>query len=270
MEGQRPAADGVGAGEAGTLLNLPDSVEILGCRVHRVDMDTTLAAILDFVRSGQGHIIVTADSYAITIAQEDEEFRRIINEADLVTPDSTGVLLGSRFAGDALPCRVTGCDIAQRMCQMAAREGFTVYLLGAKPGVAQQAAQNLQQCYQGLRIAGCRDGYFADDESEAVAAEIKASGANALLVGLGIPRQEKWIKSHLAETGVQVAMGVGGSFDVISGNIKRAPECMQKHGLEWAYRFAKDPRKIYKLAVLPKFLLAVIWDRLFGRRSRNR
>jgi N-acetylglucosaminyldiphosphoundecaprenol N-acetyl-beta-D-mannosaminyltransferase len=245
------------------------TVHILGCKVHRLDMETTLAAILEFVKSGQGHIIVTADSYGITLAQQDEEFRRIINDADLVTPDSTGVLLGSRFAGDALPFRVTGCDVAQRMCEMAARESFRVYLLGAKPGVAQQAADKLVEHYPGLQIAGCRDGYFQDGESEAVAADVRASRANALLVGLGIPRQEKWIKRHLAGTGVQVAMGVGGSFDVISGNIKRAPEWMQRHGLEWAYRFAKDPSKIYKLVVLPKFLFVVMWDRLFVRRNKN-
>ena len=241
------------------------AINIFGVKVNRVDMNTTLSAIRAYVRSGKPHMIVTADSYALVLAQTDEDFRSIVNNADLVTPDSSGILLGAKWLGTPLIGRVSGIDIAQNMCKMAAEEGFSVFLLGAAPGVADMAAQKLKQTYLGLAIAGTRDGYFKPEQDTEVVSQIRDSGAQALFVALGIPKQEKWIRDHMQELGVSVAMGVGGSFDVISGKIKRAPVWMQRACLEWAYRLLKDPRKIYKVAVLPRFLGLLIKEKFCAR-----
>ena len=239
-------------------------ISLLGVRVHRVDMDATLGIIREFIGSGNPHIIVTADASAIVIAQSDEDFRDIINNADLVTPDGAGLLKAAKLFGTPLIDRVSGVDIANNVCRMAAEDGFSVFLLGAKPGIAKLAAERLKQQHPGLGIAGTHHGYFTDAENAAIAAEVRDSGAKVLLVGLGIPRQEKWIRDHLSEIGVCMAMGVGGSFDVLSGQINRAPVWMQRHGLEWIYRLAKDPKKITKVATLPRFVMLVLKQRLFG------
>jgi N-acetylglucosaminyldiphosphoundecaprenol N-acetyl-beta-D-mannosaminyltransferase len=235
-----------------------DSITLLGVRIHRVDMPTTMDLIHGFIARGKPHILVTADASGISLAQRDEDFRQLVNNADLVTPDGSGLLWAGSKLGTPLIERVSGVDIARNLCEMAAREGFSVYFLGAAPGVAEQAAGNLKSQYPGLTVAGTRDGFFTDEESSAIAAEIKASGAKALLVAMGIPRQEKWIRDHLNDLGVCVAIGVGGTFDVFSGNVKRAPKWMQNHGLEWAYRLAMNPRKISKVAELPKFAKLVL------------
>ncbi len=252
-------------GETGHGEDIP-AITLLGVRVHRVDMDATLRAIREWVRGDAGHFIVTADASAIVIAQSDDEFKRIVNSADLVTPDGAGILLGSRWLGTPLQSRVSGVDIARHICAMAAEEKFPVYFLGAAPGVAEQAVENLKKDYPGLPVAGIRDGYFSTAQDAEVAAEVKASGAKALLVAMGIPRQEKLIFNHLADMGVSVAIGVGGSFDVFSGKVSRAPVWMQKHGLEWLYRLAQNPKKISKVATLPRFVMMVMRERLFGRR----
>ena len=244
------------------------SIEMLGVKVNKVNMDTTLNAVRAYVHSGKPHMIVTADSFGIVMAQTDNEFRGIVNGADLVTPDSSGILLGAKWLGTPLLGRVSGIDIAQNMCKIAAEEGFSVFLFGAAPGVADLAAQKLQETYPGLVIAGTHDGYFDAEQETEIISQIKNSGAHALLVALGIPKQEKWISSHINELGVCVAMGVGGSFDVISGKIKRAPVLVQKLYLEWAYRFIKDPSKVYKVSVLPKFLAMVLREKFTAKRSK--
>lgn len=247
-----------------------DSITLLGVRIHRVDMTTTMDLIGRFIAEGTPHILVTADASGISLAQRDEDFRQLINNAHLVTPDGSGILWAAQRLGTPLIERVSGVDIARNLCAMAAHDGFSIYLLGAAPGVAEQAARNLTQQYPGLQIAGIHDGYFSDSESKAIAAGIKASGAKALLVAMGIPRQEKWIRDHLNDLGVCVAIGVGGTLDVFSGNVKRAPEWMQRHGLEWAYRLAKNPRKISKVAELPKFARMVMREQARRLRRGNK
>lgn len=238
-------------------------VTLLGVNVHRVDMAATLGLIRGFVASGKPHVIITADSSGIVRAQNDAEFRNLINNADLVTPDSAGVLWAARKLGTPLIERVSGVEIAREMCRIAAEDGFSIYFLGAAPGVAELAAENLKRQYPGLQVAGTHDGYFDPLHDREIAALVKASGAKALLVAMGIPRQEKFIRDNMDELGVCAAMGVGGSFDVFSGKVKRAPEWFQNHGLEWLYRLAMDPKnKISKVWSLRKFVSLVIRARI--------
>jgi len=237
------------------------SIDLLGIRVHRLDMDTTLSRIREWVRGNQPHMIVTADASMVVTARSDEDLREIINSADLVTPDGSGILLGSKWLKMPLEHKVSGVEIARQMCRMAAEDGFSVYFFGAAPGVADLAAENMAKQNPGLKVAGVRDGFFSEADSPEIARRIRESGAKALLVAMGIPKQEKWIRDHLGELGVSVAIGVGGTFDVFSGKVKRAPVWMQRHGLEWAYRLASNPRKISKVATLPRFVGMVLREK---------
>jgi len=246
-------------GEAGSV----PCVSLLGVKVHSLDMDRALDIVRGYARGGEPHIVVTADASMIVAARDDEDLRSIVNSADLVTPDGSGILLGSKWLGRPLLDRVSGVDLSRQLCRMAAEDGFSVFLLGAAPGVAEEAARNLEGEFAGLKIAGTHHGYFSEAESAEIAAMVKQSGAGALLVALGIPRQEKWIRDHLGELGVGVAIGVGGTLDVFSGRVKRAPAWMQRHGLEWLYRLARNPRKIAKVATLPRFMALVLREKFF-------
>lgn len=234
-------------------VNVLGDMSILGVRVHVVDKEAALDCIEDFIRSGQPHMVVTADSSAVVLAQDDEELRRIINSADLVTPDSIGILWAARRFGTPLPERVSGVDIVEFLCEKAACSGYRIYLLGAAPGVADVAADRLRERFPGLHIAGTHHGYLTPEESESVAVRVKEANPDILFVAMGIPLQEKWIRRHLEQIGVPVAMGVGGTFDVLAGRTRRAPKWMQQCGLEWLYRLARNPRKIRKCATLPVF-----------------
>ncbi len=262
MQTRDPETSGAPAAEA------LSSIDVLGVKVHRIDMRQALEAIRGFVSVGKPHIVVTADSSMVVLAQRDADFRELVNSADLVTPDSSGILLAAKLLGTAIKERVSGVDMSGEICRMAAEDGLSVYLLGGAPGVAEAAAEKLTETYPGLEIAGTQHGYFEHSEDGAIAAQVRASGAKALLVGMGIPRQEKLIRDHLGELGVCVAMGVGGTFDVLSGKVKRAPAWMQRHGLEWLHRLAKNPRKISKVATLPMFLAMVLRQKVSSRKSK--
>lgn len=238
-----------------------DGVTVLGVKIHRVDMQAAMGLIRRFALGNSPRIVVTADASAVSLAQRDRDFLNLVNSADLVTPDGAGILWAARRLGKPLIERVSGVDICRELCKIAAEEGFSVYLLGAAPGVAEKAARNLAAEFPGLIIAGTHDGYFSEQESPKIAQQIRESGAKALFVAMGIPKQEKWIREHVERTGVGVAIGVGGSFDVFSGNVRRAPVWMQKHGLEWLFRLITNPRKISKVAELPRFAWAVLTAR---------
>ena len=245
----------------------PEAVSILGVRLHAVTMAQALAEAERFIREDKPHMIVTTDATGLMRAHDDAEFRRIVNEADLVTPDGAGVVLSARLLNIPLEARCAGCDMVVGLCEVAARLGRSVYLLGAAPGVAEKAAGKLREQVPGLQVAGCRDGYFADEQEPAIVEEIRRARPGVLFVALGIPRQEQWIRRHLEQLNVPVCVGVGGSFDVISGLKQRAPVWMQRAGLEWLYRVAKEPRRLPRLAALPRIVLLSFAELLRPPRS---
>jgi N-acetylglucosaminyldiphosphoundecaprenol N-acetyl-beta-D-mannosaminyltransferase len=161
--------------------------------------------------------------------------------------------------------RVSGVDMLVHLCGRATDLGHSVFLLGAAPGVAESAAKKLIERFPGLNVAGTQHGYFVPEETEDVLRRIREAEPDLLFVAFGIPMQEKWIRRHMEKLNVPVCMGVGGSFDVISGNVKRAPKWMQRHGLEWVYRLASNPKKIGKVMTLPRFVLMVLRARMLGR-----
>jgi N-acetylglucosaminyldiphosphoundecaprenol N-acetyl-beta-D-mannosaminyltransferase len=244
-----------------------DSISILNVRIDQINMHRAIEMIEGFIQSGSPHIVVTADASAVVIAQNDEEFRQIVNNADLVTPDSTGIMLASRWYKTPLTEKVSGVDLTVELCALAAKKGYPIFLLGSAPGVTDDAAENLKQRFPGLIVAGTHHGFFESDEE--VVQEIAASGAKILFVAMGIPKQEKWIAKYMDRLGIGVAMGVGGTFDVLSGRVKRAPEWMRRHGLEWVHRLASNPKKISKVATLPKFLWLVALDLVFKKRTTD-
>ncbi len=241
------------------------AVWLLGLPVHPITREEARAAIEEFAADGQTHLIITADASALILARRDKEFRRIFRSASLVTPDGAGVVQALRFLGRPVSQRVCGADLAVDLAEMASEHGWSMFLMGAEPGVAEEAAKRLVERFSGLKIAGCQDGYFTDDEP--VVHRIEELRPDILLVAMGMPKQEKWFWKHRDRLGVRIAMGVGGTLDVLSGRVKRAPGFFQRHGLEWLYRVAtRPPSKSAKLALLPVFGALAI--REIGRKRR--
>ena len=244
------------AGESDTLTETQaiDSVPLHGLRVNRVTMDQTLQILDQFVREGGPHHVVTLDASMCVTAGEEPDLKRIIERADLITPDSSGVLWACRRMGQPLAHRVSGVEIVERLCALSPERGYKLYFFGAAPGIAESAAAKMRERYPGCRIVGARDGFFQPADEPAIVSEIRAVEPDILCVALGIPKQEKFIDRHREALGVPVMIGVGGTFDVISGTVKRAPIWMQKANLEWLYRLYKNPRKISKVMTLPRFV----------------
>jgi len=234
------------------------SVEILGIPVHRVTMVQTLDILDQFVKSGQPHFVITADASGAVQAQSDAEFRALFDRADLVTPDSAGILWASKRYGKPLTERVSGVEIVEHICRASATGGYRIYFLGAAPGVAESAAEAMRKRYPGCQIIGTRDGFFKPEKEAKIANEIAALAPDFLFVAMGIPRQEKFILSTQPVIRAGVAMGVGGTFDVFSGNVKRAPKPMQNLRLEWLWRLAQNPKKMDKVKLLPQFVSLVM------------
>lgn len=234
------------------------AVSVFGVRVHAVSMDEAVRYILRFVQEGAPRQVVTADSSMVMMAQSDEHLREIINRADLVTPDSIGILWACRRHGIAMPERVSGVDIVSRLVQVSAQTGLRLYFLGAQPGVAEQAVKRLQAIYPGVQIVGCHHGYFPPEAEAGIVQQIREARPDVLCVALGIPKQEKWIDRYRHVLGVPVSIGVGGTFDVLSGRVRRAPLWMQRMGIEWLWRVTHNPRKISKVMLLPRFAWKVL------------
>ena len=239
-------------------------VKVLGVDFDYLTMMEAVGRIATYLASGRPHQVVTANSEMVMLAQEDAEFKKILAEADLVTGDGAGIVWASGRYGNKMPGRVTGIDLIYSLLPVLAKKKYRIYFLGAAPGVAEEAKAKLLTLYPELNFVGIRDGYFAKEEEHAVLAEIKEAKPDLLLVALGFPRQEKWIKEHLPFLQTPVAIGVGGSFDVISGKIERAPRWMQKCSLEWLYRLYLEPKRIGRMMVLPRFVLAVLKDQKKG------
>ena len=236
-----------------------DRVDILGCGVDLVDAASALECIMGFVRDGRSaHVVTFGAEMAIRAARE-PAYRQVVNGADLVVADSVGVVWASRILGRPLHERVAGIELVERLCDVA---DFPMFLLGAAQGVAESAAAQLSAAHPRLRIVGTHHGYFEDRGSAPIVGAIKASGARLVLVALGVPRQEYWIRENLAQLGALACIGVGGAFDVWAGKVPRAPEAWRRAGLEWLYRLAREPRRVGRQLALPEFAMRVLLQRL--------
>ena len=235
---------------------------ILGVRTDNVNYEQALSLIEGFIVSSSPHQVVTVNPEFIVAAQSDDNFRNILNASSLALPDGIGLLWAARFLGHPLQERVTGTDSVQRVAALAAQKGYSLFLLGAAPGVAVATAARLCQTYPGLRIAGTHAGSPALEEEDEIVRLIQKGRSDILFVAYGAPAQDKWIARNLDRLGAPVAMGVGGAFDFISGRAKRAPRWLQRLGLEWLHRLACEPWRWRRMLALPKFVWLVVRERL--------
>lgn len=236
--------------------------DILGVGFDSITLPQAVEKAVDLLERGGTHYVVTPNPELVQRAGKEPPFRDVLNGADLVLPDGVGITYAAKILGRPLAARVPGIDFAAALCGELAKSGRKLFLLGAKPGVAEQAAENLKKEHPGLTVCGVHDGYFKEDGP--VAAEIRAAGADAVFVCLGFPRQEYWMAQHGGETGAALLVGLGGSLDVFAGQVKRAPKGFQKLGLEWLYRLITQPSRIGRMAKLPLFLFSAVGARIKG------
>lgn len=243
-----------------------NKVDILGVAIDPVTMDEAVEKIEGFLKEDKVHAVFTPNSEFIMVARQNEAFRQVLNQGDLLVADGSGVILASRILGLQLRQRVPGIDLVKTLLKTRRDRPLRVFLFGSKPGIAEKAAENMLREFPGFEVAGCRNGFFQENDMNDILNEIRAARPDLLLVALGMFRQEKFIIDHRDVLNVPVCIGVGGSLDVFAGAVKRAPEFYQKHGLEWFYRLCKEPWRFKRMLALPKFVLVALAARLRGRR----
>lgn len=205
------------------------------------------------------HYVVTPNPEFLLAAEKDPDFRRVLNSADLALPDGIGVVYSAKIMGRPLKARVPGIEFAEDMLACLDERGGRLFLLGARPGVAEKAGENILARYPNITLCGTQDGYFRDEET--VLLKVAAARPDLLFVCLGAPKQEKWMARWGRHTGARLAIGLGGALDVFAGNVERAPESWQKLGLEWAYRLKKEPQRAGRMARLPLVLVKAAGER---------
>jgi N-acetylglucosaminyldiphosphoundecaprenol N-acetyl-beta-D-mannosaminyltransferase len=237
------------------------SVSILGVRVDAITFDQVLEHIEAFIQQGSPHQIVTVNPEFIMTAQGDDKFRDIINHAALALPDGIGVWWASRHLGKPVPERVPGVDLVKRLAGLSAARGYSLFFLGAKPGVAEQAVAALKSRHPGLSVAGTYAGSPDPREDKLIVDRIRATSPHVLFVAYGAPFQDHWIARNLERIGVPVCIGVGGSFDYIAGVQPLAPQWLRCLGLEWSYRLITQPWRWRRMLALPRFAWQVLWSK---------
>ncbi|ARO86547.1 glycosyltransferase [Nitrosospira lacus] len=221
-------------------------IEMMGCQIDNLSMEETLHTIEKFIQSGRPHQHVVVNVDKLVKASRDVELRRIINECPLINVDGMPVVWASRLLGKPLKERVAGVDLFESLMKRSAEKGWRVYLLGAREEVVLGVKQVYMRKYSGLTVAGYRNGYWKPEEEAEVVEQIKAAQADLLFVAISSPMKEHFLGRYQAEMKIPFAMGVGGTFDVAVGKVKRAPVWMQGAGLEWFYRFLQEPRRMFK------------------------
>ncbi|CUH94241.1 hypothetical protein P22_0307 [Propionispora sp. 2/2-37] len=233
-------------------------IPVLDIMIDSVTMQEALDAIETFLTEDRPHLVATANAEMVMMAKEDQELACILNKADLVVPDGAGVVWAARYLGHSMSERVAGYDLTQRLLAQAARKGYRVFLFGGAPGVAEKAKETAERLYPGIVIVGTRNGYLADGEEHQLVDTIRKEKPAILLVALGVPKQEKWLYRNLDTLQIPVCIGVGGTFDVMAGNVRRAPLWMQQANLEWLFRLLCQPYRAIRMLALPRFVCQVI------------
>jgi N-acetylglucosaminyldiphosphoundecaprenol N-acetyl-beta-D-mannosaminyltransferase len=241
------------------------TIDILGVPVDSITMKEAIAKIESFLDESGVHAIFTPNAEIMMAAQREPELKEILSNADMLTADGAGVVLASKLLGRRVPEKVSGIDLVQNIFKTCASKGLRIFLFGAKPGVAQEAAEKITAANPGIVIAGCRDGYFTPDQENDIVNEINSARADLLIVALGAPKQEKWIARNKNALNVKVCMGVGGTIDILSGRVQLSPDFFRKNGLEWLHRLYREPRRARRMMDLPRFMIRVMWEKFTGR-----
>lgn len=246
--------------------------EIWGVPVDNVSTQYALGKVRMWINEERRFaFIVTPNALAVYESRKNKALLEAFQEADLAIADGMGLFWGMSFLGHPVQERIPGVDFMEQLCRLAAGEGWPVFFLGGRPGIAEKAAHRLVEKYPNLLVAGVADGFFDERLSGEICEKISASGAKLLFVALGSPRQELWISEHRDALASLVAMGVGGSFDIFAGCLKRAPEKWQRAGLEWLFRLLQEPWRWKRVIKLPLYVLAVLLTKfgLFGKVRNN-
>ena len=252
-----------------------ERVNLGGVLIDRVDRDTAVHRIRDFLQSGRLNQIVTVNLDFVAIAQRDGDFRETLNAAELAVADGMPLVWVSRMSGESLPQRLTGVELVDECCRVAAETGRTVFLLGAAPGIADVAADRLRERFPTLRIAGVYAppfGSLSAEENERMLQRINAAQPDFLFVALGAPQQDVWIRDNRDRLNVPVCMGVGCVLDLLAGVVSRAPAWMQHSGLEWLFRLLQEPGRLWRRYILDDIpiLVWLAWRGLRGQRGDSR
>ncbi|BCJ87840.1 WecB/TagA/CpsF family glycosyltransferase [Effusibacillus dendaii] len=240
---------------------MKSAVNILGVPFSSLSFDETIALIRDWMGGSEPRQIVTANPEIVMLARRDPDFLKLLQQADLVTPDGIGIVYAAKILEKASVDRVTGIDILPFLFETANQSKWPVYLLGASPESNRRAIENLSRLYPNALFKG-RDGFFSDQEIPSILEEIRSFTPRLLLVGLGLGKQEKFIARYLKQLHVPVSIGVGGCIDIYAGTVRRAPLVWRKLQLEWLYRLLKQPSRWRRQLVLPHFAWIVIRKRL--------
>lgn len=245
------------------------TVQVLGVPVAQLDAEAALTEVVRLYEARAPALLAYVNAHTLNIAWTNETYRALLRDADLVLNDGAGLALAGRLKRRPFPANLNGSDFNPRIVELAARRGWPVFFLGARPGVAAAAAARLAERLPTLRVAGARDGYFERSESRSVAEEVRAAGTGLLMVAMGNPLQELWLGEHLAVTGARLGVGVGAFFDFTAGRARRAPGWMNRAGIEWVWRLAHEPRRMWRRYIVgnPLFLARVVAESRRGDRS---
>lgn len=243
-----------------------DKIELFGCPVDSLNLNQTVSRIEGIIREREPRRHSALNAAKIVRMRKDERLRQIVAASDVVSADGQSVVWASHLLGKPLPERVAGIDLMQKLLRLAQDRGYGIYLLGATEEVLLKLRERLMREYPGLNMVGRRNGYFSSREEESIVEEINAAGADILFVGISTPRKEYFLGKYQGRLRVPFCMGVGGSFDVLSGKSKRAPHVMRRMGLEWFYRFLQEPARLWKRYLVTNLLFLFY---LLRERVRN-
>ena len=235
--------------------------DVLGTEFDDITLSDAVDKSLQLIASGGRGYTVTPNPEIVMACRKNPALADAVKDAFLVLPDGIGVVIGSKILGRPLSGKVAGIEYGETLLSRCASEGRTVFFLGAKPGIAEKAAENLMAKYPGLNIVGTNDGYFKDPAP--IIEKINSLSPDVLFVCLGAPAQELWMRENVKKLNIRLALGLGGSLDVFAGTVRRAPEFFVNHGLEWFYRLIKEPWRAKRMLKLPEFLILVVLHRLF-------
>lgn len=240
----------------------PERIKICDVPLDCVDMKSAVDYIDSVITHGNKCSVFALNPEKVIFANRNNELKGILSNAGLLIPDGIGVVLAAKLQGVKIKERVPGCELAIQLCELAEKNDYSVFLLGAKEETNLLAAEKLIEKYPGLKISGRRNGYFTDEQDSEVVTKINESGAHIVLVALGSPKQEKWVEKHQHEINANILQGVGGTLDVIAGNVKRAPVLWRATHLEWLYRLLSQPQRIFRQTALPTFVWQVLTSKI--------
>jgi len=259
--------------DSGSTIHTPaeddrETVDLLGVVIDVVSTDGLCRRIVEFAGQAKTRTVMYVNADCMLLADRNPQYRQVLNNADLVYADGIGVVYGAKLWGHSLPGRSTAADFMPDFCRTFAAKGLRLYFLGARPGVAEQAAEKLRHDIPGLKITGTRHGYFNPEQENEIIAGINGAGADIVVVGLGAPAQELWISRNSAKLDAAVIWGVGGLFDFLSGRTPRGPQWLLDNGFEWLCRLMAEPKRLWYRYLVgnTRFVVRLLWCRFVVRK----